>query len=303
MITAMDGAGALTGITGLQRPLDTFPAVSPLAATPSHAALIGAIDRIAPGLAPVEQGQAARLRDEIAASAPTTAPAPGDGDGDSIFGKLLDALNPLDELKSLWDRITAALEKSAPQAPLGIDKVLGAEAAGIASKSPSLTADLKALEADGWKVQFGPAGGGTFCDKDAKTITIDANEQGNATGLVQSLAHEAGHARYSYTPDYTSSKTYLEGTLGDEGQATLSNIRAQREILAAGGPDIGIAGDPANQPAYNAAYDRYVQTGDAATARHDIGQIYGKGEHTSTTGQSYEDYYLDWYRQQFPGRP
>ena len=301
MIPATQASGA-TGtdrLIGARALPEIQPPVSPRA---SQTALIATIDRIAPRLAPVDQGQIASLRDEIAASGPGAGAAPAPDD-DSIFGKILDALNPLDEIKELWDKIRHALESAPPAAPLGIDKLLGADAAAITAKSPSLTADLKTLEAEGWKIQYGPAGGGTFCDKEKKVITIDANEKGNATALVQSLSHEAGHARYSYTPDYTSSKTYLEGTLGDEGQATLSNIRAQREILAAGGPDIGIAGNVANQKAYNAAYDRYVKTGDAATARHEIGQIYGKGEHTSTTGQSYEDYYLDWFHATFPGRP
>lgn len=294
-----------SGSTGTNRLTDTrsgpaiLPPVSPRA---SQTALIAAIDRVAPGLTPVDQGRIAGLRDKIAATAPEAGPAPAPDD-DSILGKILDALNPLDELKELWGKIRHALENAPPVAPLGIDKLLGADAAGIVAKSPSLTADLKALEADGWKIQYGPAGGGTFCDKDKKVITIDTNENGNAMALVQSLSHEAGHARYSYTPDYTSSKTYLEGTLGDEGQATLSNIRAQREILAAGGPDIGIAGNAANHKAYNAAYDSYVKTGDVTVARHEIGQIYGKGEHTSTTGQSYEDYYLDWFHKTFPGHP
>lgn len=109
------------------------------------------------------------------------------------------------------------------------------------------------------------------------------------------LSHEVGHATYTYTPDYSSNAAYVNGALADEGAATMKNIQIQREILANGGPDIGIAGTPANHAGYNAAYDAYLKTGDASAARQSIGTIFGSGEQTSTTGQTYSDYYGSWY--------
>ena len=83
--------------------------------------------------------------------------------------------------------------------------------------------------------------------------------------------------------------------MADEGAATLNNIKVQREITANGGPDIGVAGNGANHAAYNKAYDQFLKDGNAAAARQSIGSVFGKGEITSTTKQSYANYYGGWY--------
>jgi type VI secretion system secreted protein VgrG len=52
--------------------------------------------------------------------------------------------------------------------------------------------------------------------------------------------------------------------LADEGAATLNNIKVQREIKNSdgknGGEDIGIAGNSANAPKYEKAYEDYLKT-------------------------------------------
>lgn len=243
------------------------------------AARPAAVAALAGHLTPVQQGELLRTID-------AHPPGPIDDIGDL-------ARTIADAIKSIIGGITSAATRE--PAPLGIGKLLGADTATLAGKSPTLTADMKKLEADGWVVKFGAAGSGTFADRTTKTITVDRNEAGKPAELVQSLAHEVGHARYSPTVDTSSRAAYLRSTLADEGAATLSNIRAQREILRNGGEDIGIAGNPANQKAYNAAYDQYVKDGNGTKARDTIGAIYGNGEHTSTTGQSYNDYYGSFY--------
>ncbi len=95
---------------------------------------------------------------------------------------------------------------------------------------------------------------------------------------------------------------FLKSSLGDEGAATLSNIKVQREIMANGGPNIGVAGNHANAPGYNAAYNQYAKDGNAEKARDTIGAIFGKGEKTSNSGESYADYYGDWYDKTFGGK-
>jgi type VI secretion system secreted protein VgrG len=187
-----------------------------------------------------------------------------------------------------------------PVTAMGIDKKFGADTATLAAKSPSLSKDLTALEKDGWTTKYGPAGGGTSANRATKQILIDQNKAANPQAIVQSLAHEAGHARYAGGVDMSSRAKFVDSTLADEGAATLSNIRARREILAAGGKDIGIAGNPANQPTYNKAFDAFLKDGDAAKARSTIGSIYGAGERTSTTKQPYADYYGGWYDKAFP---
>lgn len=187
---------------------------------------------------------------------------------------------------------TADAKAVKPKAdPLGVGKLFGADTVALAMKSPSLSADLSALQAKGWKIELGTAGGGSFADKTAKRITIDQNKVGDPAAVVQTLAHEAGHARYVGKVDGSSREAYIKSNLRDEGAATLANIRAQREIKAGGGADIGIAGNAANQPAYNKAYDAYVKDQDLAKARDAIGTIYGDGEKTSNTNQTYRTYY------------
>jgi type VI secretion system secreted protein VgrG len=172
----------------------------------------------------------------------------------------------------------------------------------IIDKSPTLKADLEALDTQEWKVIYGSAGGGSYADRDRKVITIDGNERGNPVEAVNSISHEVGHAQYPYVPDVSSKAAFLSGTFADEGAATLKNIQAQREIMANGGPDIGLAGNPANHAAYNAAYNQYLSDGNAAAARNTIGAVYATGERTSTTNQTYQDYYGDWYDENYGNR-
>jgi hypothetical protein len=249
-------------------------------------------------LTPVQQGELQRALDDqnntgIAGLVDAGLAAVGAAASAIASAAVTVATNAVDAAKK-------AAEAAKVPDPMGISKILGADAAKLAALSPSLTADMQALEKAGWTVQVGTAGGGTFADRTTKTITVDQNEIGNPAALVQSLAHEVGHARYTPAIDTSSKAAYLKSALADEGAATLSNIRAQREIIANGGADIGIAGNPANQKDYNAAYDAYVKSGDAAAARDTIGAIYGAGEHTSTTGQTYNDYYGGWYDKNFP---
>jgi len=195
---------------------------------------------------------------------------------------------------------------AAPAAPLKLG--LGDDVDKLAAKSPSLQNKLADLQKKGWKIQFGPAGGGSSAHRDSHppTINIDSNEKNNPSAIVQTLAHESGHAEYPYKPDYSSKTAYVNGALADEGAATVSNIQTQREITANGGPDIGIAGNAANQPAYNAAYDQYLKTGNAQQANQTIGSIYGNGEQASVPSNgktvSYNQYYGDWYDSAFPGK-
>ncbi|MDN3369987.1 type VI secretion system tip protein VgrG, partial [Ralstonia pseudosolanacearum] len=117
---------------------------------------------------------------------------------------------------------------------------------------------------------------------------------------TQTLAHEVGHATYAFKPDYSSKAAYVNGTLADEGAATMNNVKIQREILAKDGQDIGIAGNSANHAAYNKAYDQFLKDGNAEAARQAIGAQFGKGEITSNTHQPYADYYGSTYDKSFP---
>jgi hypothetical protein len=192
---------------------------------------------------------------------------------------------------------------AAPQAPDPLETGLGDDVDSVAENSPSLQRDLRQLKDDGWKIEYGEAGKGSYTDRDAvpPKIVIDGNERGNPNAVTQTLAHEVGHATYSYEIDDSSKQAYVNSLLADEGAATLNNIKVQREILANGGPDIGIAGNPANHQAYNDAYDQFVKDKDEASAREKIGAIFGEGEHPSTAPEkTYAEYYGAGYDQSHP---
>jgi type VI secretion system secreted protein VgrG len=154
---------------------------------------------------------------------------------------------------------------------------------------------MKDLNDQKWTVENGTKGSGSFTDRDNKVIYMDPDLGNDTNSKVQVLAHEVGHAKYPLSVDNSSKPAYVNSLLADEGAATISNIKAQREILAAGGSDIGINGSAANQKKYNSIYDQLLKDGDAAKARNQIGSIFGATEHTSTTGQLYSDYYGDSY--------
>ncbi len=177
---------------------------------------------------------------------------------------------------------------------------LGDDIDRLVAKSPSLQKDLQRLKDEGWHIHYGAVGRGSTANRDKAIITIDGAEKGDPAGVIQSLAHEIGHAINPYTPDHSSKTAYVDGALADEGAATMNNIKVQREILSSGGPDIGIAGNGANHAAYNAAYDQFLKNGDAVTARKAIGAKFGSAEVTSNTGQPYADYYGGWYDSAFP---
>ncbi|WP_429583801.1 hypothetical protein [Paraburkholderia youngii] len=162
----------------------------------------------------------------------------------------------------------------------------------LVRKSPGLLADIKRLGESGWQIENGKPHGGSYTNRYNKVITLDGDLRSRPSAYVQVLSHEVGHAAYSYDEDVSSKAAYVKGKLEDEAAATMSNIRAQREILANHGPNIGVAG--ANSAAYNAAYDKYLQDGNAAACRAAIGTAFGD-EVTSNTGQRYADYYGSWY--------
>lgn len=147
--------------------------------------------------------------------------------------------------------------------------------------------------------------GGAYADKANKKIVIDQNIVNNPQQLVQTLAHESGHALYradAYVP-YTGSgltrEQYIDlntmSALKDEGEATLINIQVRGEVLQNGGPDIGVAGSQA--AAYVDIYNKVlVRTGDREKARKEIGKVFANHERPSTDpSKTYKDYYAKTY--------
>lgn len=191
----------------------------------------------------------------------------------------------------------------APLAPSPVAEFMANEAGEdvnqLVAMSPGLQADLQRLEDAGWQIEYGRPGGGSETDRLNKLIKLDGGFQNSPKAFTKILSHEIGHARYPYEPDYSSKSVYVRGTLVDEGAATMVNIRTQREILARGGPDIGVLG--VNHASYKRAYDQYLNDGNAAACRQAIGTAFGN-EITSNSRQTYSDYYGNWYGQTYSGR-
>jgi hypothetical protein len=122
---------------------------------------------------------------------------------------------------------------------------------------------MEQLQADGWTVARGPANGGSYADRSTKRVVV-AEGDTNAASLTQTLAHEAGHARY--TPgayvdfgdlsreDYVQANT--RNLLVDEAEATIANLQVRDELNQGDDAvDIGVAG--AGAQGYIAAWERF----------------------------------------------
>ncbi|MFD6161469.1 hypothetical protein ACFWF7_37785 [Nocardia sp. NPDC060256] len=178
-----------------------------------------------------------------------------------------------------------------PPTPLPAEIPVGPKTWEIAKLSPILSDQWHQLVKSGWQVKYGDPGGGDYTEYRTKTIVVDPSEKDAGPVLVQTLAHEFGHVLYP-------SGDNVDSRLQSEGAATLNNIRVQREILAAGGPDITIAGadTPEVVTMFNDAYDEYAKSGYTQDA-HDkaaqtIGNWYADNVHPSTcTAKTYRQYY------------
>lgn len=186
---------------------------------------------------------------------------------------------------------------------------LGLAVDEMVAKSPTLTRNLEALQADGWTIEYGEAGKGSYCDRNAKKIVVDEGGQGDTAGVVQTLAHESGHARYTpdpyVPPDGLTKDQYVTANvardLRDEGEATITNLKVRDELLAAGQPDIGVAGAKAAE--YQHAYDACDDPDDPGkrdALRTQIGNIFKDGEHPSTDpSKTYGEYYGEPYARHY----
>jgi type VI secretion system secreted protein VgrG len=182
--------------------------------------------------------------------------------------------------------------------PPAVKTGLGEDIDKAVGQSAKLSQGLKALKDKGWKFDYGTAGGGSFCDRDAKKIVLDANEKGKVSEVLTTLAHEMGHA--AYKPDAyvdigdLSREQFVDAnvmrSLKDEGEAVLTNIEVRKELAAAGGTRISVAGAGASK--YEKIYKDYLTHGDRDRARTEIARAFGDNEHPSTDpSKTYTQYY------------
>ena len=194
-------------------------------------------------------------------------------------------------------RVTTGDTEGAPVVETG----LGADVDAVIMMSPTFTQYVLELLADGWQFVYGPVDGGSKAKRAPdKIIVIDGGYQGKTNAVLSTLAHEVGHARYAYTPNYSSKDAYLSGVLADEGEATLVAIELQRDIIAHGGPQFGVNCNQENLGYYNSTYDTMLVDGNRNAARQAIGERYKDHEIASGGGVTYGEYYGGWYDRNFP---
>lgn len=196
-----------------------------------------------------------------------------------------------------WEQAKA--NAAAPTSETASDRMLkdfDPETRAAVNKSPTMQAQMAQLEKDGWTVQQGEPGAGSFADRGPPgVITIDPNKQGADAAAV--LSHEVGHATYELPPLSPEGLTreqyreaYVDRALTDEGNAQVNRVLVRDEVAANGGADLVITGR--NPGAYQGIYDEYEAGGitrDEAVQR--MADNIGSENPSTSTDQTYRDFY------------
>lgn len=177
-------------------------------------------------------------------------------------------------------------------------------------KCPKFAQNIKELQDKGWSIEYGEKGKGSYCNKKAKKIVIDEKKKGNTAAVLETLAHESGHAMYTpdpyIPPDGLTKEEYASKnanrSLKDEGEATLTNIEMKECLKANGGMDIGVAGSQKDK--YQDIAKKYPDAKDRDKARQEIGDVFADKEHPSTDkSKTYRQYYEKPYNDAYDKLP
>ncbi len=228
------------------------------------------------------------------------------GDMTAISGRVND-------IRAAWDELADKGRKH-PQTPaplvdikqgLGDDTVVPGDAVRpfegvltdeewrIARLSPTLLDQYEEAKAKGWQFTSVP-GKGTYTDERAKTINIDPDLAKNGPfQRVNAISHELGHALKSPPVDRSSKDAYVDSMLDGEGAACMNTMKIEREILAAGGPEI-IPPQP-NDDYFKTVYDGYLKAGSTSEgyqqAIREIGRVWGTLIPSTDPSTTYREYY------------
>ncbi|WP_329752962.1 XVIPCD domain-containing protein [Stenotrophomonas maltophilia] len=167
--------------------------------------------------------------------------------------------------------------------------------APLLAKSPTLQAGLAQARREGIVVQWGTAGEGTYLVPGVK-IVIDENAIGQGTRIARSLSHEVGHHLFTEPSNRASKQAYVDSELRGEAAATLSNVQVQREIVAGGGPDIGVSGT-GSRPQQYGTIAAELQAGriNRSQALGQIAEVFKTEAPSVGPHATYELYYGDFY--------
>lgn len=228
----------------------------------------------------------------------TAGPVPGDAPPEAgpAFIPTLRPPNPR-ALRLAQARRTAAAQAAAVSNMLSI---FDPQVRELAGKSPTLRAQLLALQKKGILFQTGPRS-----QTIEPFITIDETLTG--ADAVAMIAHEAGHVasndqeieRIVETPDMTRDQYValnVANNLRNEALAQFNALQVRAELLAAGAGDIGVPGD--QDAGFQQVYAEYAAgriTKDQAVER--LGPVMGNVlRDAGPPPLTYRDYAVDFFR-------
>jgi hypothetical protein len=111
---------------------------------------------------------------------------------------------------------------------------LGDDVDELGKKSPSLVGDIFQLNKQKWRINYGKNGQGSHCAKGSKIIIIDRQDSPNVEAIVDTLAHEVGHALYKVPPALHSKKAFVQSRMLDEAAAILCAMNTRVEMVSNG---------------------------------------------------------------------
>jgi WXG100 family type VII secretion target len=171
----------------------------------------------------------------------------------------------------------------------------------LVKQSPTLRAEILQLAKGSYTISLGSADGGLFTDPDLRNSRIVIPNIPNATdaNFVSSLAHEVSHATHpDHLVDYHSGmprdefvEPNVQIMVHGEGEAQFNGAQVRAEIIAAGGPDIGMNGSQ------TAAFEQVYADYTAGRLSHDqaVERMAGLMAHEHVSVPPH-DLYPDHYR-------
>ncbi len=197
--------------------------------------------------------------------------------------------------------VASTYETKAPAGRLGdyhdMVKDLPPGSQDIINQSPMLQDQILELSDQGYTMEMGPAGQGSFHNSAQKRIVIESGMSDEWTASV--VAHEVGHGHYTqpyHPPEGLTRADYVrlnvDESLRNEAFARYNEIAFERDLIA-NGNGASVTSSWGND---HLNVLQGVQNG-TLTESGAITQITNdfRGYTTSTSGQLYPDYYGDFY--------
>ncbi|MEP7358937.1 MAG: WXG100 family type VII secretion target [Anaerolineales bacterium] len=205
--------------------------------------------------------------------------------------------NPVaDAVGRMVARDQAAVDRTLSQFSPGVRAII--------KQSPTLTMQIAQLEQAGFNFQSGPVDGVNFTDRSGRLISIAQSDPPSSDAETAAMiAHEAGHGvsdrpLVHKAPGMTQDEyvnANLPRMMAGEGQAQFNAAQVRREVLASGGPDIGIPGT--QDAAFQQAFDDFTAgnlTHDQALAR--MTNLMNNETSSGDTTVKYPDFYRELLR-------